>query len=53
MAQHKIAILLHDEFEMWRPPAWFLEKLRTEFPQVEISSSLKKRDDERRCVTPM
>ena len=46
MAQHKIAILLHDEFEMWRPPAWFLEKLRTEFPQVEVSSSVKKRDDE-------
>ena len=44
--QHKIAILLHDEFEIWRPPAWFLEKLRTEFPQVEVSSSVNKRDDE-------
>jgi phosphoglycerate dehydrogenase-like enzyme len=46
MAQHKIAILLHDEFEMWRPPAWFLEKLRAEFPQVEVVYSAKKRDDD-------
>ncbi|HEY2361918.1 MAG TPA: D-2-hydroxyacid dehydrogenase [Candidatus Angelobacter sp.] len=44
--QHKIAILLHDEFEMWRPPAWFVEKLRAEFPQVEISNSTQKRNDE-------
>ena len=46
MSQHKIAILLHDEFEMWRPPAWFVERLRTEFPQVEIIFSAKKSDDE-------
>jgi D-2-hydroxyacid dehydrogenase (NADP+) len=46
MAQHKIAILLHDEFEMWRPPAWFLEKLRAEFPQVEVKYSATKRDDQ-------
>jgi len=46
MAQHKIAILLHDEFEMWRPPAWFVERLRTEFPQVEVIFSAKKSDDE-------
>jgi len=46
MAQHKIAVLLHDEFEMWRPPAWFLEKLRAEFPQVEVVYSAKKRDDD-------
>ncbi|HEY2168064.1 MAG TPA: D-2-hydroxyacid dehydrogenase [Candidatus Angelobacter sp.] len=46
MAQHKIAILLHDEFEMWRPPPWFIEKLRRGFPQVEVSNSAKKRDDE-------
>jgi len=46
MAQHKIAILLHDEFEMWRPPVWFVEKLRAEFPQTEITCSTKKRDDE-------
>lgn len=46
MAQHKIAILLHDEFEMWRPPAWFLEKVRTDFPQAEVKYSATKRDDE-------
>jgi len=46
MAQHKIAILLHDEFEMWRPPPWFVEKLRAEFPQVEVQYSATKRDDE-------
>ncbi len=45
MAAHKIAILLHDEFEMWRPPAWFVEKLRAEFPQTEITCSAHKRDD--------
>lgn len=46
MAEHKIAILLHDEFEMWRPPAWFVERLRAEFPQTEVVHSAKKRDDE-------
>jgi len=46
MTAHKIAILLHDEFEMWRPPPWFMETLRKEFPQVEVSSSANKRDDE-------
>jgi phosphoglycerate dehydrogenase-like enzyme len=46
MAQHKIAILLHDEFEMWRPPAWFVDRLRAEFPGTEVLYSVKKRDDE-------
>jgi phosphoglycerate dehydrogenase-like enzyme len=46
MAQHKIAILLHDEFEMWRPPAWFVERLRAEFPGTEVVHSANKRDDE-------
>jgi phosphoglycerate dehydrogenase-like enzyme len=46
MARHKIAILLHDEFEMWRPPAWFVEKLHSDFPEVEVSYSSKKRDDD-------
>jgi phosphoglycerate dehydrogenase-like enzyme len=44
--QHKIAILLHDEFEMWQPPAWFVEKLRTDFPEIEVLHSAQKRDDE-------
>jgi phosphoglycerate dehydrogenase-like enzyme len=46
MARHKIAILLHDQFEMWRPPAWFVERLRGDFPQVEVSCSATKRDDD-------
>jgi phosphoglycerate dehydrogenase-like enzyme len=46
MAQHKIAILLHEEFEMWRPPAWFVERLRTDFPRTEVVHSAKKPDDE-------
>ena len=46
MAQHKIAILLHDEFEMWRPPAWFVERLRTEFPGTEVVYSANKRNEE-------
>ena len=45
MARHKIAILLHDEFEMWRPPAWFVEKLRSEFLDTEVLYSAQKRDD--------
>ncbi|MCU1221452.1 MAG: D-isomer specific 2-hydroxyacid dehydrogenase, NAD-binding protein [Candidatus Angelobacter sp.] len=55
MAQPKIAILLHDEFEMWRPPPWFVQKLRTEFPDIEIVYSAKKRDDEQalRCADVM
>jgi phosphoglycerate dehydrogenase-like enzyme len=46
MAKHKIAILLHDEFEMWQPPPWFVERLRADFPQTEVVYSAKKRDDE-------
>jgi phosphoglycerate dehydrogenase-like enzyme len=46
MAQHKIAILLHDEFEMWRTPPWFVDKLRADFPQVEVKYSATKRDDQ-------
>jgi phosphoglycerate dehydrogenase-like enzyme len=46
MAGHKIAILLHKQFEMWCPPGWFLERLRAEFPQVEIAYSSSKRNDE-------
>lgn len=46
MARHKIAILLHDQFEMWRPPAWFVEKVRGDFPEIEVFFSSKKRDDE-------
>ncbi len=46
MTTHKIAILLHDDFEMWRPPAWFIDRLRTEFPHVEVAYSNSKRHDD-------
>lgn len=46
MPPHKIAILLHDEFEAWHPPGWFLERLRHDFPQVEVAYSSSKRTDE-------
>lgn len=46
MPMHKVAILLHDAFDMWRPPAWFLERLRSEFPQTEVAYSSSKRHDE-------
>jgi len=46
MARHKIAILLHDAFEMWRPPGWFVERLRKDFPEVEVVYSANKRDDD-------
>jgi phosphoglycerate dehydrogenase-like enzyme len=46
MAQHKIAIVLHDPFEMWQPPKWFLDRLRGEFPHIEVAPSASKRQDE-------
>ncbi len=46
MPQTKIAILLHDPFELWRPPAWFIEHLRRDFPGVEVAFSSSKRSDE-------
>jgi phosphoglycerate dehydrogenase-like enzyme len=32
----KLLIVVHHRFDLWNVPAWFLEKLRTEFPQIEI-----------------
>ncbi|MBZ5722280.1 MAG: D-2-hydroxyacid dehydrogenase [Acidobacteriia bacterium] len=32
----KLLIVLHHRFELWNAPAWVAEKLRTEFPQVEV-----------------
>jgi phosphoglycerate dehydrogenase-like enzyme len=32
----KLLILLHHRFELWTVPLWFVEKLRQEFPQIEI-----------------
>jgi len=46
MAGHKIAILLNEQFEMWHPPVWFMERLRTEYLQLEVVHSSSKRTDE-------
>ena len=32
----KLLISLHHEFDLWRVPAWFAERLRKEFPQVDV-----------------
>jgi phosphoglycerate dehydrogenase-like enzyme len=32
----KLLVVVHHRFDLWNVPAWFLEKLRTEFPQIEI-----------------
>jgi phosphoglycerate dehydrogenase-like enzyme len=33
----KLLLALHHKLEMWTIPAWFVEKLRTEFPQFDIT----------------
>ncbi len=45
-AHHKVVILLHDEFDMWQPPAWFAARLRVDFPQMQVSQPSGKRRDE-------
>jgi phosphoglycerate dehydrogenase-like enzyme len=32
----KLLIVLHHRFELWTAPAWVSERLRREFPQVEV-----------------
>src|SRR6478672_8883041 len=32
----KVLIVLHHRFELWNAPGWFAEKLRADFPQLEI-----------------
>src|SRR5579863_4907686 len=32
----KLVIALLHRFELWRPPAWFDERLKKDFPQLEI-----------------
>jgi phosphoglycerate dehydrogenase-like enzyme len=31
----KLLVVVHHRFDLWNVPAWFLEKLRTDFPQIE------------------
>jgi phosphoglycerate dehydrogenase-like enzyme len=32
----KLLILLHHRFELWNAPSWFAERMRADFPHVEI-----------------
>ncbi len=32
----KLLIVVHHRFDLWRVPAWFGERLRREFPQLEV-----------------
>ena len=32
----KVLIVLHHEFELWNAPAWLADRLRRDFPQLEI-----------------
>jgi phosphoglycerate dehydrogenase-like enzyme len=32
----KLVIVLHHRFDLWTPPAWVAERLRRDFPNVEI-----------------
>ncbi len=32
----KLLIILHHRFELWNAPPWFAEKLRKDFPQIEV-----------------
>ncbi|HEV2397258.1 MAG TPA: D-2-hydroxyacid dehydrogenase [Candidatus Sulfotelmatobacter sp.] len=35
----KLLFVVHHRFELWRVPAWFILRLREQFPQVEITHS--------------
>jgi len=32
----KLLIVLHHRFELWRAPSWFVERLRRDFPQIDV-----------------
>ena len=32
----KVLIVLHHRFDLWNAPAWFAERLRKEFPRIEV-----------------
>src|SRR6266542_5546232 len=32
----KLLIVLQHRFELWNPPPWFAERLRQDFPQLEV-----------------
>jgi phosphoglycerate dehydrogenase-like enzyme len=33
---HKLLIFVHHPFDLWNAPAWFAERLRADFPQVNV-----------------
>src|SRR5689334_9842553 len=33
----KLLIILHHRFELWNAPDWFINRLRTDFPQLEVA----------------
>lgn len=33
----KLLIVVHHPFDLWNVPSWFPEKLRSEFPQIEVT----------------
>lgn len=33
----KLLIVVHHHLDLWNTPSWFLERLRDEFPQVEVA----------------
>jgi phosphoglycerate dehydrogenase-like enzyme len=33
----KLLIVVHHHFDLWNVPSWFPEKLRTDFPQIEVT----------------
>ena len=33
----KLLIVVHHHFDLWNVPAWFPDKLQTEFPQIEVT----------------
>ena len=34
----KLLIVIHHRFDLWNVPAWFIQRLATEFPQVSVVS---------------
>jgi phosphoglycerate dehydrogenase-like enzyme len=32
----KLLIVIHHRFDLWNPPPWFAERLRKEFPQLDV-----------------
>jgi len=44
--RQKIAIVLDESFLPWKPPEWFVPRLRNDFPQVEVARSGDLRRDQ-------